>query len=96
MTTGPQRPPHPSIPPLPAAKEIGARVRAARKRLHVTQRNLGEFVGVSNVAICTTESGRTRPSLDLLHRLSVALRTPLTGLLYGGLGEGKNPESEED
>ena len=49
---------------------IGVRVRAARKKLGLTQEELANAVGVSRQTIISLESGRYTASLPLAFRLA--------------------------
>ncbi|WFQ81308.1 LexA family transcriptional regulator [Xenorhabdus sp. SF857] len=52
---------------------IGVRIRLCRKRLNLTQRELGKLVGVSHVAISQWEKEETEPKGDNLLALASAL-----------------------
>jgi transcriptional regulator with XRE-family HTH domain len=45
-------------------RACGARLRSARKSLHLSQKALGLRVGVDQPAVYKWESGRTEPSLE--------------------------------
>lgn len=70
-------------PPLALA------VRSARERLHLTQADLAERVGVSRAAIAELEAGRIQqPRAAVFARLSAVLGIPAAVLLAAtGLGE---------
>ncbi|MFZ1726738.1 MAG: helix-turn-helix domain-containing protein [Albidovulum sp.] len=53
--------------------QIGARLKHARQMAGMRMRDLAEKVGCTESSISKIESGRTAPSLDLLHRLVGAL-----------------------
>lgn len=55
------------------AFELGARVRAERKRLKLTQSELAEKMGTTQPTIARLEAGGVTPSLDTLHRAAHAL-----------------------
>lgn len=55
------------------AFELGARVRAERERLGLTQAELGEKMGTTQPTIARLEAGGVTPSLDTLHRAADAL-----------------------
>ncbi len=46
------------------------RIEEQRKSLELTQKALGELVGVSRQTIISLESGKYNPSLLLAHRLA--------------------------
>jgi transcriptional regulator with XRE-family HTH domain len=49
--------------------DVGARLRAVRKRAGVSQRALAKKVGVPNSTISLIESGKTNPSVSALRRI---------------------------
>ena len=55
------------------AFQLGARVRAERERLGLTQSELAEKMGTSQPTIARLEAGGVSPSLDTLHRAADAL-----------------------
>lgn len=55
------------------AFELGARVRAERKRLGLTQSELAERMETTQPTIARLEAGGVTPSLDTLHRAANAL-----------------------
>lgn len=61
--------------------EVGERIRLARRRLGLTQRGLGERLGVSHAAVSDLERGVTRPNLDGLIDVATALCIPVEQLL---------------
>lgn len=56
-------------------KELGARIREARKQAGLTQRELGELVGVSSHAVWAWEAGRMRPRYERLVELAFHCET---------------------
>lgn len=55
------------------AFQLGARVRAERERLGLTQTELAEKMGTTQPTIARLEAGGVTPSLDTLHRAADAL-----------------------
>jgi ribosome-binding protein aMBF1 (putative translation factor) len=55
------------------AFHLGARVRAERERLGLTQSELAEKMGTTQPTIARLEAGGVTPSLDTLHRAADAL-----------------------
>lgn len=53
--------------------ELGARVRAERERLGLTQSELAERMETTQPTIARLEAGGVTPSLDTLHRAANAL-----------------------
>ncbi len=49
--------------------DVGARLRAVRKRAELSQRALAKKVGVPNSTISLIESGKTNPSVSALRRI---------------------------
>lgn len=64
---------------------IGERIRKIRKRLKITERQLGERTGVTMQTISFIEIGRHKPSLNLLMRISEELGTTTDYLLKGAV-----------
>lgn len=64
---------HRSYPDAKDAFELGARVRAERERLGLTQSELAEKMGTTQPTIARLEAGGVTPSLDTLHRAADAL-----------------------
>lgn len=54
------------------AFQLGARVRAERERLGLTQTELAEKMGTTQPTIARLEAGGVIPSLDTLHRAADA------------------------
>ncbi|MBK7383181.1 MAG: helix-turn-helix transcriptional regulator [Flavobacteriales bacterium] len=54
----------------------GARVREYRKRLKLTQGQLGQLIGVSQGKICKLEKQRQDTGIAIAERLRWALRRP--------------------
>ena len=55
------------------AHELGARVRAERERLGITQADLAERMGTTQPTVARLEAGGVTPSLDTLQRAAEAL-----------------------
>jgi transcriptional regulator with XRE-family HTH domain len=60
---------------------VGEQIMLARRRAGMTQRQLGERLGVSHVAVGDIERGKTKPNLDHLAAIAEALDVPLKQLL---------------
>lgn len=60
---------------------VGEQIMLARRRAGLTQRDLGERLGVSHVAVGDIERGKTKPNLDHLAAIAEALDVPLKQLL---------------
>ncbi|KZM35202.1 helix-turn-helix domain-containing protein [Oerskovia enterophila] len=61
--------------------QVPARLRRARRKRALTLAELGERTGISKSTLSRLESGRRKPSLELLLPISVALATPLDDLV---------------
>jgi len=61
--------------------ELARAIKKARNSKGMTQDKLAEAVGISSPHIKQVESGRRRPSNDLLFRISLALDLSLDSLL---------------
>lgn len=60
---------------------IGRTIRARRKQLGLTQRELGARCGLSGAAIGSYESGHTRPRRRAMERIARALDLPADRLM---------------
>jgi len=56
------------------------RIRALREQMGLTQKELGNAVGVSRQAINTLETGKFDPSIHLAHSLAVFFHTTIEEL----------------
>lgn len=77
----------------PAAATLGARIRARREAVGLTQEKLAGQCGVSRAAVAQWEAGVTRPSLDNLVKAAKALGVWLSWLTAGdqSLPDGPSP-----
>lgn len=64
-------------------RDIGANIRRARTRRHLTQDDLAQTVHTTRQTISNYETGRSRPDVETLQRLADALGVELTELLGG-------------
>ena len=62
---------------------LGARIRARRRELGLTQERLAERVGISTPFVGHLERAEKVPSLETVVRLSAALELPLDALVLG-------------
>lgn len=67
--------------------EIGPRMRAARKRAHLSQKQLGEHVGLSTAQISRIEAG-DNTSVRVLSRICDACGTTLEAVITGPIDPG--------
>ena len=61
-------------------RDIGANIRRARTRRHLTQDDLAQTVHTTRQTISNYETGRSRPDVETLQRLADALGVELTEL----------------
>ena len=59
---------------------IGENIKKARKAAGLTQKELGEKLGVSNTMIAIYETGRRMPKTDTLQRIASALNCSVASL----------------
>lgn len=67
----------------PIYQRVGEQILLARRRLGWTQRELGERLGISHVAVGDIERGKSRPDLGNLAVIADVLGVPLCQLLAG-------------
>lgn len=60
---------------------IGERIKAIRKLHKMTQKELGEKIGLSQTAISMIEKGELSISLDSLYKFCSLLEIPITKIL---------------
>lgn len=65
-------------------KTIGKRIKATRTQQRMTQADLAERTGFSNVYISYIEAGEKRASLDALLRIANELDLSLDSLVFDG------------
>ena len=64
-------------------KQIGQRIQKARTDLGLTQDTLAEMIQVSTNYLSKIETGREKPNLEMLGKISVAADVSLSALLTG-------------
>jgi transcriptional regulator with XRE-family HTH domain len=60
---------------------IGDNIRKYRKKKNLTQKELGDIVGISNTYLSDMEIGRTNPSIKTLKRIAKGLEISYVDLL---------------
>lgn len=60
---------------------IGDNIRKYRKKKNLTQKELGDIVGISNTYLSDMEIGRTNPSIKTLKRIAQGLEISYVDLL---------------
>lgn len=66
-------------------REIGARVRQARRGCGMDQGRLAELVGLTRASIANIESGEQRPPLHMLWRIAEAVDMKIYVLFLGAI-----------
>ncbi len=66
---------------------FGRKLKKARQDRKMSQRNLGIFLGLSDKAISSYESGRTLPNLETLMKISKELGKPVSYFLDDSLAQ---------
>jgi len=60
---------------------VGERIRAARKRAGLTQKELSEKIGVSEISVRQWENTNRTPNLKRVHKIASTLDVPIESLL---------------
>ena len=79
--------------PNPIDMHVGARVKARRKVLGLSQERLGECLGVSFQQIQKYEKGTNRMGASRLHEISIALQIPIEFFFDGLNLDTKQPSN---
>lgn len=81
----------------PDPEALSARIRSERERLGLTQREIAEKLGVSQVTYHRFESGANLPQLGTVFKLADAGMDPLTLLpeLFGALKAARKVASKK-
>src|SRR4029079_14287191 len=72
----------------PGYSAMGDHLRAARRRSHLTLRDLAGRLGLSPSLISQVETGRARPSVSTLYAIANELDVSLDELLSNDVGRG--------
>ena len=56
---------------------LGEKIQKARDGVHMSQRKLGILLGISDKTVSSYENNRTKPSVEILTRISKELRKPI-------------------
>jgi transcriptional regulator with XRE-family HTH domain len=78
----------PSRSGQPGYSEMGDHLRAARRRRHLSLRNLAGRLGLSPSLISQVETGRARPSVSTLYAIANELDVSLDELLFNDIERG--------
>ena len=60
---------------------VGERIKAARKEKHITQKQLAEKLGISDVGVAQWETGRRSPKVLTVKRIAEALAVNIETLI---------------
>jgi transcriptional regulator with XRE-family HTH domain len=71
----------PSEREITRRREVGERIRLARRHANLTQMQLGETVGLSHKTISNIELAQSDPTLGMLINLADAIGVPLDDLV---------------
>lgn len=74
-----------------AAPTLGAMITKARQARNLTQRELGDLIGMGQPAVCGWERNRARPSTRTLGDLSRVLKLDLGDLTRAAGAELEHP-----
>lgn len=58
--------------------ELQERVRRAREEAHLSQKELGDFIGVSDKSVSAYEQGRSTPPFEKLRKIATFTNRPIT------------------
>lgn len=75
---------------------IGERIREARNAKSLTQKQLGDLSGTSEITIRQYELGKRQPRLKQLSRIALALNISVSELVEPGYWDTLTPEDEEN
>lgn len=68
---------------------LGTRVKASRERARLSQRELADKIGISEISVMRLEKGRRAAKSDELEKIATALDVPLSYLV--GIDDGEAP-----
>ncbi len=75
----------------PEYSEMGDRLRVARRRRHLSLRDLAGRLGLSPSLISQVETGRAKPSVSTLYAIANELDVSLDELLFNDAARGSTP-----
>ncbi len=58
--------------------ELAQRIREARKNAHLSQEELGQYIGVSDKSVSAYEQGRSTPPISKLKKIAESTSHPLS------------------
>lgn len=86
---------HPATPPKDVDNQVGQNLRSARNLRGLTQKKLGEAVGLTLQQIQKYENGSNRITVSRLHQFSEVLNVPVAHFFSGPVTEGHQDENGE-
>jgi transcriptional regulator with XRE-family HTH domain len=66
-----------TLEPIEERKRLALRIKQAREGSHISQKELGESVGVSDKSISSYEKGRSMPPVEKLKKIARKTNKPL-------------------
>ena len=75
-------------------KNVGARIKAKRNELDLTQTDIFKMCGIGSGALSRIENGTSVPSIILFYKISQALNCDMTWLLTGHSSNLKNSQAD--
>lgn len=69
-------------------KRLGAAIKNARMEKKLTQEQLAEIVGITSIHLKQLESGRRKPSIDVLYILSHTLNFSVDSIFFPERSDG--------
>lgn len=61
---------------------MGLNLKIARIKKGLTQEELCKLVGIGRTTLSKLEQGKTKPKMDTMEKLSIALETPILELFF--------------
>ncbi|HHW21685.1 MAG TPA: helix-turn-helix transcriptional regulator [Clostridiaceae bacterium] len=75
-------------------KLLGAAIKKARTEKKLTQEQLAEMVGITAVHLKQLESGKRKPSIDVLYSLSRTLNFSVDAVFFPERNDGRELQSK--
>ncbi len=75
--------------------DVGARIREGRKKMHLTQNELAEMIGISPSHMSDIENGKKTIKLDIFMRLTEALQVSADWILRTNIPQVSSIHNEE-
>lgn len=66
------------VEPSKLLTALQERVRRAREEAHLSQKELGDFIGVSDKSVSAYEQGRSTPPFEKLKKIAECTNRPIT------------------